>query len=363
MYGEPTIEKLVARVERLEQETTDHKVTKEKVARTSSILKATLEATADGIVIVNLYGRIISFNRRFQVLCGISESVMASKDDNLILSHIMDQVKDPEIFLEKVGEIYDSPEVEVRDEVEFKDGRIFKRVSLPQILNNKIVGRVWSFQDITEAKHVEVQLKETLVTLRKALGGTIQAIALTVEKRDPYTAGHQQRVSDLARAIADEMGLPKATIDGIRLAGSIHDLGKTSVPTDIMSKPGKLTDHEFGIIKTHPTVGYEILRNIQFPWPIAKAVLQHHERIDGSGYPDGLKGDEIIIEAKVIAVADVVEAISSHRPYRPSLGLQIAIDEIVKGRGNIYDAKAVDTCIDLLTKKRYKFRFSAWNLS
>ncbi len=144
-------------------------------------------------------------------------------------------------------------------------------------------------------------------------------------------------------------------------AGSIHDIGKNSVPADILSKPGKLTDHEFGIIKTHPEVGYEILRGIKFPWPIAKAILQHHERLDGSGYPQGLKGSDIIIEARIIAVADVVEAISSHRPYRPALGMNVAIHEINRGRGIIYDAEAVDTCVKLLTQKNYKFRFSNWH--
>lgn len=204
--------------------------------------------------------------------------------------------------------------------------------------------------------------------MRKALGGTIQAIALTVEKKDPYTSGHQQRVSDLARSIATKMRLPKKTIDGIRLAGSIHDIGKNAVPADILSKPGKLTDHEFGIIKTHPEVGFDILRGIRFPWPIAKTILQHHERLDGSGYPNGLKGSDIIIETRIIAVADVVEAISSHRPYRPALGMNVAIHEINKGRGTIYDSEAVDTCVNLLntcvnllTQKNYKFRSSNWH--
>jgi putative nucleotidyltransferase with HDIG domain len=234
-------------------------------------------------------------------------------------------------------------------------------VSLPQRLGGRTVGRVWNFRDITQFKRSESELQETLKILRRALGGTIQAIALTVEKKDPYTAGHQQRVSDLARAIATELRLPKQTIDGIRLAGSIHDIGKNCVPADILSKPGKLTDHEFGIIKTHPEVGFEILRGIRFPWPIAKAILQHHERIDGSGYPSGLKGDNIIIEARVIAVADVVEAISSHRPYRPALGTSVALHEITKGRGVIYDADAVDACIRLLNEKKFRFRFSNWN--
>jgi len=361
MPEKPTFQNLTELIEQEGYIGLDHNTTMEEFARVTSILKATLESTADGIVIVNLDGRVVNFNRRFQALCGISDHLMKSMDDNQILARFMNLVKVPETFLDKVGEIYESPDAAVKDIIEFKDGRIFERFSLPQVLDGKTVGRVWSFRDITDFKRTEDELRETLKTLRMALGGTIQAIALTVEKRDPYTAGHQQRVSDLARAIATEMRLSKNIIDGIRLAGSIHDLGKSSVPTDILSKPGKLTEHEFAIIKTHPEVGFDILKGIRFPWPIAKTVLQHHERLDGTGYPSGLKGDAIIIEAKVIAVADVVEAISSHRPYRPGLGMNVAINEINKGKGTIYDAKAVEACAKLLTQKNFRFRFSNWN--
>ena len=357
----PSYEDLEKRIKQLEKEAAAAKIARHQSARTSSILHATLESTADGIIVVDLKGRVISFNRRFQEICDLSDELMKSMDDNQILAHFIELVQGPDGFLEKVQKIYDSPEEEVYDYVEFNDGRIFERVSLPQRLGGRIVGRVWNFRDITEFKRSESELQETLKILRRALGGTIQAIALTVEKKDPYTAGHQQRVSDLARAIATELRLPKQTIDGIRLAGSIHDIGKNCVPADILSKPGKLTDHEFGIIKTHPEVGFEILRGIRFPWPIAKAILQHHERIDGTGYPAGLKGDNIIIEARVIAVADVVEAISSHRPYRPALGTSVAIHEITKGRGIIYDADAVDACLKLLNEKQFRFRFSNWN--
>lgn len=357
----PSYDDLVERVQQLEQESSALRKTKQQYVKTSSILKATLESTADCIVVVDFNGRVCNFNSRFQALCDLSDEGMKSLDDNQILLHFMDLVSGPEEFIKRIGQIYDSPGDEVHDHVELKDGRIFRRVSLPQIINNKIVGRVWNFSDITEVKRSEEELQETLKTLRRALGGTIQAIALTVEKKDPYTAGHQQRVSDLARAIATEMRLPAKTVDGIRLAASIHDIGKNSVPADILSKPGKLTDHEFGIIKTHPEVGFEILRGIKFPWPIAKTILQHHERLNGTGYPKGLKGSDILIEARIIAVADVVEAISSHRPYRPALGMNVAMHEISKGRGTIYDAEAVDTCVRLVNHKKFQFRFSNWN--
>jgi putative nucleotidyltransferase with HDIG domain len=175
-----------------------------------------------------------------------------------------------------------------------------------------------------------------------------------VEMRDPYTSGHQIRSADIARAIAKEMGLPKDKIDGIRLAGSIHDIGKLSIPAEILSKPTKLTDLEFSLIKEHSRVGYEMLKNVESPWPLAQTVYQHHERMNGSGYPRNLKGDEIIMEARIMAVADVVESMASHRPYRPALGIDAALEEIVKNKGILYDAAVADACLRLFREKNYK---------
>ena len=189
--------------------------------------------------------------------------------------------------------------------------------------------------------------------IRKGLEGTVLAIATMVEMRDPYTAGHQRRVADLATAIAVEMGLPEDQARGIHLAGTIHDLGKIQTPAEILSKPGRLSAAEFSLIKLHPQNGYDILKNIDFPWPIAQMVFQHHERLDGSGYPYGLKGDEILLEARILTVADVMEAMSSHRPYRPGLGLDVALAEIGKGRGSHYDPDVVDACVRLFTLKGY----------
>jgi len=184
---------------------------------------------------------------------------------------------------------------------------------------------------------------------------TISAVASMVEMRDPYTTGHQQRVAELAVAIGRAMGLPEQTVYGLHLAGLVHDLGKIHIPAEILSKPGKLTKIEFEMIKTHPEAGYEILKNVDFLWPIAQTVLQHHERIDGSGYPAGLKGDQILLEAKIIAVADVVEAISSHRPYRPALGVDAALKELRDNRGKYYDPVVVDVCLRLFTEKTFSF--------
>lgn len=197
-------------------------------------------------------------------------------------------------------------------------------------------------RDISERKQAQ--------TWRKVLEGAIEAIAMTLEMRDPYTAGHQQRVARLACAIAKEMELPQQQIDGLRIAGLIHDLGKVTVPAEILSKPSKLTETEFSIIKNHPRVAYDILKKIDFPWPVADIVLQHHEYLDGSGYPQGLKGGDILLEARILTVADIVEAMASHRPYRPALGIDRALDEIRYGKGQKFDAAVVDACLKVFAK-------------
>ena len=180
-------------------------------------------------------------------------------------------------------------------------------------------------------------------------------IAATVEMRDPYTAGHQRRVAELAEAIAREMGLPEDEVHGIHLAGVIHDLGKIKIPAEILAMPTRLTELELQMVRTHAQAGYDILKEIDFPWPIAQFVLQHHERLDGSGYPGGLKGSDILLGARILAAADTVEAMSSHRPYRPGLGLEAALEEITRRRGSLYDADVVDACLKLFREGRFVF--------
>jgi PAS domain S-box-containing protein/putative nucleotidyltransferase with HDIG domain len=204
------------------------------------------------------------------------------------------------------------------------------------------------FSDITAAKQAEAN---RIVAITESL----QSLAMAIEMRDPYTSGHQRRVTALAGAISRELGLDEERIRGIELGAILHDIGKISVPAETLSKPGKISPIEFGLIKRHPESGYEILKNIVSPWPLSKMVLQHHERLNGSGYPHGVKNDEIILEAKILAVADVVEAISSHRPYRPALGLDRALEEIIRGKGNLYDPEVVDACAKLFTEKRFVF--------
>jgi len=198
-------------------------------------------------------------------------------------------------------------------------------------------------------------LEKTVKTLQMALEGTIQTLTIAIEARDPYTTGHQRRVTDLSLSIAQEMGLPEDVVAGIRMAGLIHDIGKLAVPAEILCKPSKINDLEYQLVKTHPEVGYDILKKIDFPWPVADIVLQHHERMNGSGYPRKLKGPDIIIEARIINVADVVEAMASHRPYRPSLGIEKSLEQISKNRGILYDDEVVDACLRLFREKRFKF--------
>jgi len=207
--------------------------------------------------------------------------------------------------------------------------------------------------DISNTKFTEEALKESLAKLTRILEEIVSTLSSVIELRDPYTAGHQRRVSRLASAMAMEMDLSEDQIEGIRIAGLLHDVGKVATPTEILNKPGPLSEIEFSIIKTHPQVGYEILEKIEFPWPIAQIVLQHHEKLDGSGYPNGLKGKDILLEAKVLAVADVVEAMASHRPYRASLGIEKAIKDIENARGKLYEPSVVDACVKLIKKKKF----------
>jgi PAS domain S-box-containing protein len=229
-----------------------------------------------------------------------------------------------------------------------------EEVGLLTELSTDLAYGIFALRSEAERKIGEEALRDSFQRLRTAIKGTIQAMAAASEMRDPYTAGHQRQVASLAAAISAEMGLAEEEIEGVRMAGEIHDIGKISVPAEILSKPGKLNDLEFSLIKRHPTSGYEILRGVEFPWPIADMVLQHHERMNGSGYPSGLTGDEIIQGARILAVADVVETMASHRPYRPALGIDTALAHVASEKGILYDPEAVDACLRLFGEKGYR---------
>jgi PAS domain S-box-containing protein/putative nucleotidyltransferase with HDIG domain len=242
---------------------------------------------------------------------------------------------------------YDTPEGTrwaITDKMPYKDTK------------GKIIGIISLSKDITVQRKSEKELQQSYQRLKKTMDAAIDTMSKIIEAKDPYTSGHQHRVCQLAVPLARELGLSEDKIEGIRIASLIHDIGKIGLPTEILSKPTRLTDIEFSLIKGHSQIGYNILKSIDFSYPVANIVLQHHERLDGSGYPNKLKGDEVLLEARILGVADVVEAISSHRPYRPALGTDAALEEISKNKGILYDPKVVDACLKLFKEKGFKFK-------
>jgi len=227
-------------------------------------------------------------------------------------------------------------------EIVSRDGRVwFLRVYPVQGEDGEVTGLLAALLDVTRRKRAEEELQRSLGKLQSAFEGVVQAMGMAMEMKDLYTSGHQQRVAQLACALAEELGLSEHRIEGLRVAGLLHDLGKISVAAEILSKPGKINEYEFALIKAHPQIGCDILKGIEFPWPVAQIILQHHERLDGSGYPAGLLEEDILLEAKILGVADVVEAMSSHRPYRPAIGVAEALEEISRNKGTLYDPEVV----------------------
>ena len=333
---------------------TERKQMDEQLRESQQELQTLMDVSPIAICWADLQGNIQYNNRKFRELFGYTVKDIPDIKTWRSLAYpdpaYREQVP-PLINLltevEKQGKEASSIEVTIT----CKDGYTRHVLQAGAFTSNRILV---TFADITERKQTEEKLQLTLESLRKAIGTTIQVLVSALEARDPYTAGHQSRVADLARAIATEMGLSTNTIEGIRMAGSIHDIGKLSIPAEILSKPTKLTNLEFSLIKEHPQSGYEMLKDVESPWPLAEIVYQHHERMNGTGYPRNLKGDEIIMEARIMAVADVVEAMASHRPYRPSLGIEAALEEIEKNMGILYDAAVADACLKLFREKNYR---------
>jgi PAS domain S-box-containing protein/putative nucleotidyltransferase with HDIG domain len=310
-----------------------------------------IETSPEAVVTLDIKGFITSSNKAAEDLVGdSSESIVGRHFTKL------GAFKKREIpkYLKLFGDTLRNKQIDpFVFEFDHRDGtHRFFEVYVSLVRNNGKISYIQALaRDITHRKQAEEQLRESFEKLQKTMEGTIYAIARTVETRDPYTAGHQRRVAQFAVAIAQEMRLTDDKINAIHLAAMIHDIGKINVPTEILSKPGELSEAETELIRIHPQVGYEILHVIDFPWPIADIVLQHHERMDGSGYPNGIKGDDIILESRILGVADVVEAMSSHRPYRSALGLRSALKEITMNKGTLYDPDVVDACIRVIDKQ------------
>jgi PAS domain S-box-containing protein len=302
-------------------------------------------------ILITRDAKIVFVNRAAIDMIGYSEEILTPKpfadfihpdDRNMVADHYIRRMKE-----EEVPAVYSFRLLS-------QDGTVkWVELTVAVIQWKGRLATLNFLKNITERKQMEDERKQSFERMRNALKATVHSISLTVEKKDPYTSGHQQRVSDLARLIAIEMGLSTEQQDFIRTAANIHDIGKIAIPSEILSKPAKLTALEYNLIKTHAQSGYDILKDIEFPWPVADVVLQHHERLDGSGYPQGIKGTNILLEARILAIADVVEAMSSHRPYRPAKGIEAAMEEISSNKGVLYDVDAVDACLKLFQEKGY----------
>lgn len=336
------------------RDVTERKKAQEKLRQSEEKYRSLVENAQEGVYQTAPDGKFITVNNGFAKIYGYNSAQEVLQSITDISRQLYVHPQDRERLLKlvkKYGAVNDFEAQGYRKD----GGRIWTSVSAHAVLDDqkRVLYYQGMIQDISEKKQIEAERLENVKTLRKALGATINAMAVTVETRDPYTAGHQRRVADLARAIATEMKLTSDQIDGVRMAGMIHDIGKISIPSEILTKPTQLSALEYNLIKTHPDSGYSILKDIEFPWPIARIVLEHHERINGSGYPRGLKENEILLESKIMAVADVVEAISSHRPYRAAHGIEAGLQEIANNRGVLYDAEAVDACLRLFREKSY----------
>lgn len=336
---------------KLEEEITSRIQTEKALRESEEKYRSLFEDSRDAIYISDSTGKLLDVNQFTLEIFGYTREEMSQMDDHDIYVNPEDRLNLVR-EIDKKGSVKDY-EVKLRN----KNGTAMNCLvtsSVWRTKNGRVLGYQGIIRDISEQKRSREELDRTLDNLQAVMKGTIQAMAYTVETRDPYTAGHQQRVADLSRAIANEMGLPENQIEGVFMAGVIHDLGKISVPAEILSKPGRIPEIEFSLIKIHPRSGYDILKGIEFPWPIAQIVLQHHERMDGSGYPQGLSGEDILIEARILAVADVVEAMASHRPYRPALGIDAALEEISAKKNAHFDKDVVDACLKLFDTKDLK---------
>jgi len=313
-----------------------------------SNLLSLVQSSPLGIIAFDLSGKILLWNRAAEEITGWLEKEVLGAH---VQSFADDGWEKYEILRMRTlnGEVFHSQPIKAA----IKDGRqrIISYSSAPVFDGDRIVATMAAIYDITEKMTLETALKDSLEKMSRVVDETIGALATAIGKRDPYTAGHQQRVAGLACAIAAEMGgFDDDRMKGLKMAAMVHDIGKLYIPAEILSKPGQLSALEFELIKTHAQAGFDILQEIEFPWPIAQIVRQHHERLDGTGYPVGLSGDKILMEARIVGVADVVEALSSHRPYRPSRGIPVALQHVQKDRGVAYDACVVDACSELFRK-------------
>jgi len=342
---------------------TERKQADEAILRSKLLLQSVIDSTPDWMYVKDVQHRFLLVNRSFAAAQNLTPQDMIGRGDSDFFSQEMcrgNPDKGIRGFHADDNQAFQGQMVHNRSNiVTWADGsmHIYDTYKIPLAdQSGKIYGALIYSRDITEQQEAEYEREASFNTLQKTLHDVINTMAKIVEMRDPYTSGHQGRVAELAGAVAREMKLDDTRIEHLMMAASIHDIGKMYVPADILSKPGKLSDIEWAMIKTHVEGSYEILKDLEFSQPIALMALQHHERLDGSGYPNGLKGEETLLEAKILAVADVVEAMSSHRPYRPALGIDKALEEISSNKGVLYDPDIVDTCLKLFKNGQFKFK-------
>jgi len=334
---------------------TERKKAEEALRKSQQEFASIFDNSPEASVYLDEKNKVLDINSRFSELFGYKLKEIEGKDINSGIIHPPDKIEEAKRLRKKAIKGYINYDT-IRKK---KDGTLFPAsVSGSSVLiDGKTKGRIILYQDITQRQQAEQKIKQGYEKLQRTMEATIHTISKIIETKDPYTAGHQYRVSQLAARIAKELKFCPDKLEGIRIASLVHDIGKISIPAEILSKPTELNEIEYSLIKDHSRIGADILKTIDFPWPVAEIILQHHERLDGSGYPQGLKGDEILPEAKIIGVADVVEAMSSHRPYRPALGIDKALEEISQNKGILYDPEVVDTCIKLFKEKEFKFKF------
>ncbi len=334
-------------------EVEEHRKTAEAWQTEKAYFNQLLENAQEAIIMTDNYGAVVHANKEFLRLFGYRlDEVLGKSVDELVAPK--DVQKEAESVTQRATK---GEKIALEAVRQHKDGTLIdvSILASPIIVQGRQVAVYGIYRDITDRRRAENNLRLNFEKLQKTMVGTISAMASMLETRDPYTAGHQLRVAALAVAIAQEMGLSDQQIIGLRMAAVIHDIGKIYIPAEILSRPTTLTEYEFALIKTHPQVAYNILKTIEFPWPVADIVLQHHETLDGSGYPQGLTDKDILLEAKILGVADIVEAMSSHRPYRPARGLESTLKEISAKRGILYDAQVVDVCLKLFKEKGFTF--------
>jgi len=323
-----------------------------ELRQSEEMCKLVIENAADFISVLTPEGGVSCTSASFRDLLGKVE--LAKGQDLFSMVHEDDRPR-VRMMLRALLETRSGMRTEYR--VRFRDGsiRVFDSAATPICEGDQVRNIIVISRDVTERSREERERMLVLEKTRQAMNSTVSVIARIVEARDPYTAGHQRRCAALAAVLGNSLKLDPHAVDGLYFAAIIHDVGKVYIPSEILSKPGLLTDLEFTMVRTHAKLGYDILKDIEFAWPIADIVYQHHERMDGSGYPRGITGDALLLESRILAVADVVEAMASHRPYRPALGLERALEEIVAHRGTKYDPEVVDACVRAV--REYQFRF------